>query len=105
MAVLGILTCEILELEFAHLLTRDPDTPRITVLDDTYSTRFIQAVEAGGGTRPRRIPLLKAFSPTSPDRLEVVVQVLRIALHNRKKHLQEALSKSKKEIGRHVDAI
>jgi Protein of unknown function (DUF1638) len=105
MAVLGILTCEILELEFAHLLTRDPDKPRITVLDDQYSTRFIQAVEESGGPRPTRIPLLKAFSPISPDRLEVVIQVLRIALHNRKKHLQEALSKATREMGRHVDAI
>lgn len=105
MAVLGILTCEILELEFAHLLTGDPDIARITVLDDPYSARFIQAVEADGGTSPRRIPLLKAFSPTDPDRLEVVVQVLRIALHNRKLHLQQALSKTAKEMGRHVDAI
>lgn len=104
MAVLGILTCEILELEFAHLLTRDPNVSSITVLDDQYSTRFIQAVEAAGGPRPRRIPLLKDFSPASPE-LEVIVQVLRIALHNRKKHLQEALSKAAKEMGRYVDAI
>lgn len=41
MAVIGILTCEILEFEFAHLLKTDPDVARLTVLKDAHSVRLI----------------------------------------------------------------
>ena len=34
MAILGILTCEILELEFARLLAAEKEVSRITVLED-----------------------------------------------------------------------
>jgi len=105
MAVLGVLTCEILELEFAHLLASDPEVSRVTVLDNIYSEHFTEAMESAGGPKPRLIPLLKGFSPAYPKRLEVIVHVLRIALHSRKKHLQDALSKAAREMGRHVDAI
>ena len=37
MGILGILTCEILELEFARLLAADKDLSRITVLEDERS--------------------------------------------------------------------
>ena len=37
MAILGILTCEILELEFAELLAVDKDMGRVTVLEDECS--------------------------------------------------------------------
>ncbi len=38
MGILGILTCEILELEFADLLARDKEVGRITVLEDGLSS-------------------------------------------------------------------
>jgi hypothetical protein len=105
MAVIGILTCEILELEFAHLLANDADTACITVLDDIFSARFIECFESAERPRPRRIAALTEFSPACADRLEVVVQVLKIALHNRKRNLQDALSAAATEMGRHVDII
>ena len=37
MPALGILTCEILELEFAHLLISDPEISRVTVVEEDYS--------------------------------------------------------------------
>ena len=40
MGVLGILTCEILELEFAYLLNSDQDIARITVLENGRSARI-----------------------------------------------------------------
>jgi len=105
LAVIGVLTCEILELEFAHLLARDPDIARVTVLDNTFAARFIEASESAGRHRPRKIPILKSFSPDSSDQLEVLVYVLEIALHNRKRRLQDALVKATKEMSRYVDGI
>jgi hypothetical protein len=105
MAVIGVLTCEILELEFAHLLARDPDVARVTVLEDTYSAHFAEALESAGRHRPIRIPIMRSFSPGSSDQLEVIVRVHEIALHNRKRLLQDALLKAAKEMSRYVDGI
>ncbi len=104
MAVIGILTCEILELELAHLLAHDSEIAGVTVLEDVHSMGFIEALESAS-IRPRRIPLIKGFTPNYPDRLEVLVRVLELALHNRKRILQEGLVKGAKEMGRYVDAI
>lgn len=105
MAVIGILTCEILELEFAHLLTRDPDVVHITILDDIFSARFVEALESDGRHRARRVPVLRVFSPDRSDQLDVLVRVLKIGLHSRKRLLQEALLKAAKEMSRYVDGI
>ena len=46
MSVLGILTCEILELEFAHLLGVDKQLSRITVLADERSTCLLRTLHS-----------------------------------------------------------
>jgi hypothetical protein len=104
MAVLGVITCEILELEFSHLFSIDKDIDGITVIADKYSLGMIAALEALD-IIPRRVPILREFHADSPDRLEVLVRVLELALHNRKRNLQDGLVKAAKEMGRHVDAI
>ncbi|MBW2093968.1 MAG: DUF1638 domain-containing protein [Deltaproteobacteria bacterium] len=104
MTIIGILTCEILELEFAHILAHDSEIAGIAVLEDAYSFSLIEALEAAH-IRPGRIPLIKGFTPNYPGRLEVLVRVLELALHNRKRILQEGLVKAAKEMGRYVDAI
>jgi len=104
MAVLGVITCEILELEFAYLLAKDPDISGVTMLEDRYSLGMIEALESHNFS-PRRIPILRGFTPNQPDRLEVLVCVLELALHNRKRFIQEGLIKAAREMGRYVDAI
>lgn len=105
MAVLGVLTCEILELEFAHILAADPDVARITVLDNAFSARFVEALREAGSRQVQVVPLLESFTPAASDTLEVVVRVLQISLHSRKRLLQEALVAAAEELGRSVDAI
>jgi hypothetical protein len=104
MPVLGILTCEILELEFACILARHPDFSGITVIEDRYSFGFIEALEAYR-VSPNRIPMVRGFSPNHPGRLEIVVRVLELGLHSRKSLLQGALVKAAREMGRCTDAI
>jgi hypothetical protein len=105
MAVLGIITCEILELECAHLLSTDADIAGVTVVEDAHAAGFIEALEALGRFEPRRIPLMRGFSPSFGNGLEVLVRVLELALHRRKRLLQEGLVKAVKEMARHVDGI
>ena len=92
MAVLGVITCEILELEFSHLFSIDKDIDGITVIADKYSLGMIAALESLD-IIPRRVPILREFHADSPDRLEVLVRVLELALHNRKHNLQDGLVK------------
>lgn len=105
MGVLGLLTCEILELEFAYLLGTDPDVSQITVLEDARSTRLIEALESRVFQNVRRIPHIKCFFPEPSEHLEVLVWVLELALHRRKKILQQRLVVAAREMSRHVDAI
>jgi hypothetical protein len=103
MPVLGVITCEILELEFAHLLAQDREIAAITVLADRNSLGIIEALESNGSP-PNRISILKEFHGGS-DGLDVLVRVLETALHYRKRNLQDGLVKAARAMGRYVDAL
>ncbi len=105
MPVIGVVICEILELEFAHLLSEDPDVSIITVVENSSAGAFIEAVESIGRAALRRIPLLRGYTPSTSSGVEVLVRVLELALHNRKWILQEGLTKATREMVRHVDGI
>jgi hypothetical protein len=105
MSVLGILTCEILELEFAYLLNSDKDIARITVLENSRSVRMIEALESAKTRNLNRIADRDSFAPEPENRLEVLVQVLELGLHNRKELLQQGLKEAAREMGPRVDAL
>jgi len=105
MGILGILTCEILELEFADLLGRDREVGRITILEDQRSEHLIVALEALKADRLERINNLNQFRPAGKNELEVLVGVLELALHNRKNTLQQGLIEAARAFGPHVDAL
>ena len=105
MGVLGILTCEILELEFAYLLNSDTDIDRGTILENSRSVRMLDELESGETQNLNRIAELESFAPGPENRLEVLVQVLELGLHNRKNLLQEGLVEAAREMGFRVDAL
>jgi hypothetical protein len=104
-AILGIITCEILELEFAHLLKIDKDIGRITVLENERSTRLIDALESKVNGNLKRILELDSFAPGSDNCLEVLVHVLELGLHNRRHLLQQGLIEAAREMGPRVNAL
>lgn len=105
MSVLGILTCEILELEFAYLLNSDQDIAAITVLENKRSARLLEALESAKTRNLNRLSELASFAPAMENGLEVLVQVLELGLHNRKKLLQQGLIEAACAMGARVDAI
>lgn len=105
MAVVGIITCGILELEFAHVLTMDTDIARVTVLEDDRSLGLIEALESRGCRNLRRIPHVSSFKPEPAASLEVLVRVLEIGLHRNRKRLQQTLKKAVREMTGHIDAV
>ncbi|HEX5392234.1 MAG TPA: DUF1638 domain-containing protein [Rhodocyclaceae bacterium] len=105
MAVIGILTCEVLEQEFARLLGDDVDLKRITVLEDRYSARLIELLEARAVGGLQRIPHLNAFRPEPDQGLEVLVRVLPMGLHRTRQVLRKALTDAAHALRPHVDAL
>jgi hypothetical protein len=105
MGVLGIVTCEILELEFAQLLGTDPEAGRISVLEDRRSARLIELLEARQVRNLYRLPHLNAFRREPGERLEVLLRVLEIGLHRNAKVLRAAVARAAHELSPHVDAL
>lgn len=107
MGVIGILTCEILELEFAHLLSRDPAVKCATIVEDAHSTRLLEALDAAESPRVSRIAHVKGFSPTFSEagQVEVLVRVLEFALHRKRELLQQALIRAAHELQPYVDVL
>jgi hypothetical protein len=105
MAVLGVITCEILELEFARLLGLDTEVGRVSVLEDSHSARLIDLLEARPTCRLQRPPHICAFHAEPGEPLEVLVRVLALGLHRNRKVLRDALTKAAHEFERHVDAL
>ena len=105
MSVLGVVTCEILELEFAHLFTHDPELSRVTILEDLQSERLIDVLESKGYENLKRIPRVNEFTQDSKGQLEVLVCVLELGLHNRKRSLQEGLQEAALALSPHVDVL
>jgi hypothetical protein len=105
MTVLGVICCQILELEFAHLLGSDSQVSRVTVLEDGQSARLLTRLEE---QRPRcvsRIPTLAQFVPDGGRRPEVLLRVLELGLHIWPKQLREVLVEAAEEMAPRVDAL
>ncbi|GAB4278485.1 MAG: DUF1638 domain-containing protein [Deferrisomatales bacterium] len=105
MAVLGVLTCEVLELEFAALLASDRSCTPVTVVADERSTRLVEALEARGCPDLRRVAQPDRFVPGTSEGCEVLVRVLELGLHARRKRLQEGLVEAAREMSPYVDGI
>jgi hypothetical protein len=82
---------------------------RLTVLEDERSRRLIDKLRANGLQNRHQslqlIPQVNVFKPNPSVKLEVLVRVMELALHDRKKILREALVKAASEMSPHVEAI
>jgi hypothetical protein len=105
MAVIGIITCEILELEFAQQLGADAEVGLVSVLDNRHAARLIELLERRLPLRLRRLPHVHAFHPEPGESLEVLIRVLQISLHRRRSVLRRALVRAANELQPHVDAL
>jgi hypothetical protein len=105
MGVLGVISCQTLELEFAYLMVNDPDVVSITVMKDHYSNGIVEGLERYGGLAPKSILYIGEYLPSPSNGLEVVVRVMKIGLHAVIKDLRDGVVGAVKEMGPYVDAI
>ena len=105
MSVFGVLTCEILEIEIAHLLKNDKTISNIFVINNDASQGFIKALEENGIDHFTLIESVNAFSPSQDGGLTVLVHVLELALHSSKSKLQQAIVTESRNLGSCVDAL
>jgi len=105
MPSLGIITCQILELEFAHILSNDPDVASVRVLENRFAHGFCEAMERNGGRRVERIRYLAPQSDGSPAGVDVVVRIMEVGLHRVIQELKNAVRGAASELAGDVDAI
>jgi len=105
MPVLGIITCQVLEREFAHLLAHDPEISRITVLRNEFSDALYQTLQEQMGSPPRSVPNAGDFVPARLDRIEVLVKVLELGLHRVIGALRDGVVEAGRETAPYVDSI
>lgn len=105
MAVIGIITCEIFELEFAKLLGEDGDVGRISIIEDGHSGRFIKLLKSMGLSNVQCLPHPHSFSPEPDIKLEVLVQVLELGLHRSRKLLSNSIVNVVRSLQQRADAL
>ena len=95
MTKLGVVTCQILELEFSYLLSNDPNVSEIWVLNDPFSQELIKALE-NNGTKPVRCgPQFEPCDTPETDGIAVLVRVLEVGLHSVIRNLTQAVTACK----------
>ncbi len=106
MTVLGILMCEIFELEMAYLLKNDRAVSTVFILNNKPGQGFINALKQTRFDRANPIESIDSFCPPKDgDRMDVLVQVVELAMHSRKSMLQKAIIDASRDMGPQVDAI
>lgn len=105
MASIGILTCQILELEIGDLIAADSGITSVSVVEDPHSLRLIERLEAERGMVLFRLTDVNGFGPPESGGLHVIIQVLELALHRRKQSLQEGILQAAEEMAPRVDVL
>lgn len=105
MAKIGIITCQILELEFAHLLSVDTEVSDVFVVDNEFSAGLLSELKRHGKKPVHRLATPREFGKRPSNGHHVFIWVMEVGLHSDINNLQRHVVSSVKEMARHVDSI
>jgi len=105
MSKLGVVTCQILELEFAHVLSRDPDVSEICVLHDVFSEELIRVLEKDSLKPVLRVTRADEFKTDEINGIAVLIRVMEVGLHSNIPNLTSQVTTAVKELAPFVDAV
>jgi hypothetical protein len=105
MARIGVITCQILELEFAHVLSNDPEILEIGVFKDAFSEELLSKLENSSEKKVHRLSMGEAFPTKKTDGFTVLVQVLEVGLHSNIANLTFGVTAAVEKMAPFVDAM
>lgn len=105
MAKLGVVTCQILELEIAHVLSNDPDVSEIWVVDDEFSKELTMELENAAHKPVHRVAGVEEFPKEETHELAVLVQVLEVGLHSNIPNLTRGVTTAVEKMAPFVNAV
>ena len=105
MANLGIVTCQILELEFANVLNHDSEVADVFVIDNEFSADLLSELKACGKNPVHRLASPEEFEATPSTGHNVLLRVMEVGLHSVINKLQSHVVAAAKELARHVDSV
>jgi hypothetical protein len=105
MPKLGVVTCQILELEFAHILSRDPDVSEIWVLHDDFSEELIRILENDSLKPVLRLTHADEFETGATSGIVVLIRVMEVGLHSNIPNLTRKVTTAVKELAPFVDSV
>lgn len=105
MSKLGVVTCQILELEFAHVLLNDPEVSEIWVMHDEFSEELIHILENTNLKPVHRVTHGNEFKADETNGIAVLIRVMKVGLHSNIAILRKEVATAVGEIASFVDAV
>ncbi len=102
MPVIGLICCQVLEMEFAHVLANDTNADPVIVLKTEFSAGFSKTFQSLRGKPPIEISALE-HDLSASESLTVLVNVLQVGLHTVIKDLQTGILQAASAMAPHVD--
>ena len=104
MAVLGIITCEILGEEMASLIAGENDLSCITVIDDPQAKHLIETLSQRCDTPVQPIPHVSAYLSAGTG-WEILIKVMEVGLHAHREKMRQRLYGEALSFDRYIDAL
>jgi len=105
MPKLGVVTCQILELEMAHVLLNDPEVEEIWVLQDEFSEELTQILENTNLKPVHKLTKTCELASNETNRLVVLIRVMKLGLHSNIPTLRRGVAEAVREMSSFVDAV
>jgi Protein of unknown function (DUF1638) len=105
MEYLGIVSCQILELEFAHLLIKDNSIGEIRIVASESSAGLVERLVGNGDERVKQLSSLEDFRPSPAEGRGVLIDILKLGLHTVIKDLKDGVVQAATAMSPHVGAI
>lgn len=103
--VIGLLICEVLEEEIAHLLSHDPDIKRVAFIESDPATDIIKVLQQEMGARLTTVRGVDDFLPDDQVPLEILAIMLRVGLHMDKDLLREGVKEQARVLNDKSDVL
>ena len=101
----GVVTCQILELEFAAILSVDPEVSEVWVVHDECSEDLLQKLKMVGPLPVHAVSHVRDFNPDEKHGYAVLIRILEVGLHSNIQFLRKGVTTAVEEMAPYCDAV